>query len=205
MDVFGSTPGRRLGRGVLLVCLGAAGGAAIGSELFKRWVRRRFLEEERNLPPVAPDAVAQRFADIPLYPGAELDLEETRRAPLAGLPARLTFGRMPIMRDVMARVEAAEAYAVYAVSASPADVAAWYDREMAAVGWVPYQLPETPRWVTVLASAAAPRRPEGQPLRRFYDRGEEQLWVFVALPAGDGPARLHVSRHPKPSCGQPSA
>lgn len=114
-------------------CLGVAVllGIAVGFLIFKgvRVAGRMAVQMQNPAPPADPKVVAARFAGVPIYPGAQLDLVATGQMLQMSDVAKKEWGVFAGSRM------AGQTSAIHRVPAAPADIVAWYDQSMGRLGW----------------------------------------------------------------------
>jgi len=119
-------------RSVLRLLLVGCLGVALLSVVSIAAITYRVVKQmARPAPPVSAAAIRKQFAGIPLYPGAQLDLQSTQTAARVegAVGQMIPFG--PNRPSSPMRL----AMAVYSAPAAPSSIAAWYDRRMLADGW----------------------------------------------------------------------
>lgn len=165
MPVYETT--RRSGCSVWQVllagCLGLAFLGAIGFGLMV-FTGVRMATQMQQAPPANPKVVAQQFAGVPVYPGAQLDAQATGQMSQMAQVAHKTFGVFGGASGL------GQSHAVYTVQATPAAVAGWYDKKMASAGWTSQAVQQR-------------RTPPAAVKERMYQKGGSILMV-MATPGG---------------------
>lgn len=157
----GRSPWLWIGLGCGLLVLLTFGGCALSVFLIGKQVAR---EQKR---PITRQGVLQSVRPIPVYPGAQVDLEQSKALRAGGSVVSLfSLGKV--------RTE----MAAFVTPAPPEKVIAWYDSKMA----------DWQRVKNTRRSAPMGASPQGGEMRQ-YQRGDKQALVQVRKVSGQGQER----------------